>query len=82
MIGKCEWCGGSQSWTVIGGEVYSSCDGGCSPLPGLRLDPPHDSPELRRPERTPKMELLENGGVEPLEGGDARMNDVEDELPW
>ena len=33
--GPCEWCGGPQFWTVVRGEVWVSCKGGCSSLPGL-----------------------------------------------
>ena len=67
--GPCEWCGGSQVWTTIRGEVYVSCDGGCSPLPGLGLDPPPDSEEFVRSEETPKVEHSKEEGVVPLEGG-------------
>ncbi len=46
MIGPCEWCGGPQSWTVIAGVVYESCDSGCMPLPLEGLVPPQlPSPE-------------------------------------
>ena len=72
--GPCEWCGGTQVWTTIRGEVYVSCDNGCSPLSGLGLEPPSDSDELRRPEETPKrseMEPSTEGGVVPCEGDDA-----------
>ncbi len=85
--GPCEWCGGPQKWTIIGGDMYVSCDGGCSPLPGLGLDPPPDSPELRRPERTPKMEhvgtILRRVGIGTPEGGAANESVEEDyELPF
>ncbi len=49
FAGPCEWCGGHQAWTVIRGEVYTSCDAGCAPLPGLGLDPPHDSEQAAGP---------------------------------
>ena len=40
VAGPCEWCGGPQVWTVIRGEVYTSCDNGCLPLPMEGLVPP------------------------------------------
>ncbi len=72
--GPCEWCGGPQHWTIIAGEMYVSCDGGCLPLGLEGLAPPSDSEELVRPEETPKMEPSEEEGVGPYEGGDARVN--------
>ncbi len=31
--GPCEWCGGPQYWTVVRGEMWVTCKGGCLPLP-------------------------------------------------
>ena len=69
--GACEWCGGSQHWTIIRGDMYVTCDGGCLPLEGLGLTPPLDAPELIRAEDKPKMELSDEEGVCPPEGADA-----------
>ena len=38
--GDCEWCGGPQNWTIIAGDFYVSCKGGCLPLGGIGLSPP------------------------------------------
>ncbi len=43
VVGPCEWCGGPQVWTVIRGEIYEACKGGCLPLPLEGLVPPTDS---------------------------------------
>jgi len=80
--GPCEWCGGPQTWTLIRGDVYVNCESGCLPLPGLGLEPPPDSEELVRPtEESPKVEHVGGGGVEPLEGGEARTIDKLVERP-
>ena len=86
--GPCEWCGGSQSWTIIRGDMYVSCDGGCLPLPLPGLVPPPDSPELVAPWglRHVSEFLVEPSreeGVVPLEGGAAKVSVEEDyELPF
>ena len=49
LQGVCKQCGSTQAWTLIGGEVYTSCDAGCLPLPLENLAPPRDSPELIKP---------------------------------
>ena len=86
VAGPCEWCGGPQVWTIIRGEVYESCNGGCSPLPGLGLDPPPDSKELRSPLehiRERIAELIPGEGVGPLEGAAAKMSVPKDsKLPF
>ena len=84
--GPCEWCGGPQRWTIIRGDMYVSCDGGCLPLDLEGLVPPSDSEELVRLEQTPKMEHPREEGVVPLEGGDTDERDssecaVESEPP-
>ena len=39
--GPCEFCGGPVNWCFgSDGHLYVSCKAGCSPLPGLGLDPP------------------------------------------
>ncbi len=81
VAGPCEWCGGPQSWTIIRGDMYVSCDGGCQPLPLDGLVPPPDSPEL---EGGPVMwvkEPIEEEGVVPCEGGDARTTVLKREYP-
>ncbi len=70
--GPCEWCGGPQSWTIIRGDMYVSCDGGCLPLPFPDLVPPPDSPELFEGPVMWVKELTEEGGVVPPEGHGAR----------
>ena len=82
--GPCEWCGGPQHWTIIGGEMYVSCDGGCSPIPGLGLDPPPDSPELIKPERglEPIGTILEREGSTPYEGAAADELEEDYVLPF
>jgi len=82
--GPCEWCGGPQHWTIIAGEMYVSCDGGCSPIPGLGLDPPPDSPELVDPNEVSLWigTSEEGGGSKPYEGAGA--DDLEEDyvLPF
>ena len=86
LCGPCEWCGGPQSWTVIAGEVYTSCDGGCLPLPLEGLVPPPDSPELEKPVAWvgEPMEPEGEGGVVPPEGSEAKTSDTQEpyELPF
>ena len=73
VAGRCEWCGGPAAWTVIRGEVYVSCDGGCMPLPLEGLVAPPDSPELVDPfARGDERELLRGQEVVPPEGSEAR----------
>ena len=79
--GPCEWCGGQQSWTFIRGEMYVSCDEGCIPIPLEGLVPPLDSEVLHAAERLELMEPLEEGGVEPLEGGDAKTSAERIDVP-
>ena len=39
--GKCEWCGGQQSWTIHAGEMFVRCQEGCQSLfPEERIDIP------------------------------------------
>jgi len=83
--GPCEWCGGPQVWTIIRGDMYVSCDGGCLPLPFAELVPPPDSMDLRPISEVIRgMELPEEEGVVPLEGSDARTSVEGDdyELPF
>jgi len=44
--GPCEWCQGPQQWTIIQGEMYVRCIGGCLPLALDMLVPPPDSEDL------------------------------------
>jgi len=30
--GPCEWCGGPQWWTIVRGEMFVKCQGGCVSL--------------------------------------------------
>jgi len=59
--GPCEWCGGPQSWTIIAGEMYVRCQGGCSSLfPEERIDvlpPDSDLFELDRDYDSSHVEL-------------------------
>ncbi len=85
LCGPCEWCGGPQSWTIIAGVVYTSCDGGCLPLPLEGLVPPPDSPELKKPvtEETPNGTLQGGGGSSTYEGDEARTDVPKNsELPF
>ena len=84
LVGPCEWCGGPQSWTIIGGEVYTSCDGGCLPLPLPGLVPPPDSLELIPPEETPNGTYVGEGGSRPYEGADRNTSGsrLTDDLPF
>ncbi len=43
VAGPCVMCGGRQRWTIIRGEVYTSCDNGCQPLPLEGIVPPPGS---------------------------------------
>ena len=77
--GPCEWCGGQQSWTIIAGQMYVSCNAGCQALPLEGLAPPHDS-DLVKLKITMK-ELSEVGGVYPVRG-DAAKESQDDDLPF
>ncbi len=58
-VGPCEWCGGPQLWTVVLGEVWVSCKGGCAALPGL--EDPLPAEELARTELVDRDEGLTPG---------------------
>ncbi len=79
--GPCEWCGGPQVWTIIAGEVYVACEGGCLPLPLEGLAPPLDSELCAISEFDPDMELFRGGGVAPCEGADSKESE-DDDLPF
>ncbi len=81
--GPCEWCGGQQSWTVIRGEMYVRCRGGCQSLfPEERVSPSPPDSEVYY------LSSSENGtlggeGVVPRKGGEARTSGEETEgLPF
>ena len=70
--GPCEWCGGPQSWTIVRGEMYTECQGGCL---GLFDEGPDNPPTacdvaLWVGEGRDEMEPPDGGRVVPLEGGD------------
>ncbi len=72
--GACEWCGGPQHWTIIRGDMYVSCDGGCVPLPLEGLVPPPDCEEVVAPEEKPNSTggtSCKGEGSKPCEGVDA-----------
>ena len=74
--GPCEWCGGSQQWTFIAGEMYVRCVGGCLGLPLEAEVLPTDSDVALEAEYcSSHVELNEERRVEPYEGGDARETD-------
>ncbi len=87
--GPCEWCGGPQSWTIVCGEMFVKCKGGCTSLfANERYNFPPISEGSERLEREfhegngADGTLREEGGV-PCEGDAARMNGKEeDELPF
>ena len=78
--GPCEWCGGSQWWTVARGVMYVKCMSGCLSLfPEELFDfPPPDGvvDGHQLDEWGPELSVEE--GVEPPEGAD--VND--DTLPF
>ncbi len=84
--GPCEWCGGRQVWTIVAGEMYVMCLEGCLPLPLEGLAPPPDSEIVACATTLWDEELQGEGGVKPLEGGEARMSDPDNselgELPF
>jgi len=70
--GPCEWCGGPQHWTIIRGDMYVSCDGGCIPLPLEGLVPPPGSEGREWPtEEKPYGTFKIGGGSKPCEGAGA-----------
>jgi len=82
--GKCEWCGGPQSWTIVHGEMFVACELGCLPLPFEGLEPPPDGEFRDSGLEGPSGTSEEEGGTGPCEGGGAKVAGVveEDELPW
>ena len=80
--GPCEWCGGPQSWTIISGEMYVQCVGGCL---GLGLEDTDSLPDasVHAWVGGSKAAVEPEGirGVVPCEGGDARTSDAEESEP-
>ncbi len=68
--GPCEWCGGPQWWTVVRGEVWVSCKGGCSSLPGLEDLPRPDSDSVEGSTKELGYCAGEPGGVDCREAVD------------
>ncbi len=75
--GPCEWCGGPQVWTVIGGEVYVSCEGGCLPLPLEGLAPLSGGEIVVKATIAQIVERLTEWRVSAREGADAKTSDGE-----
>ncbi len=74
--GPCEWCGGPQVWTIVRGEMYVSCDGGCQPLPLEGLVPTPGCEEVWAPVTDEERERFDTGGGKGTpEGTGARMSD-------
>ncbi len=71
--GDCEWCGGPQQWTFIGGDMFVNCLRGCMSLAleGL-VSPsvPHSEEGLIVTSSAEKGTILGLEGV-PLVGGDS-----------
>ncbi len=88
--GPCEWCGGPQHWTIISGDVYVSCDGGCLPLDLEGVVPPPGSVCALDEVGGSKAAMEPSGcqGVGPLERGESNTSDTEVESkvaavpPW
>ena len=84
--GTCEWCGGSQFWTVIRGVVHVSCVSGCLPLPLEGLVPHPDGEVVSGNRREAEEEPLGRGwGTELRESGEASEASavpLDDDLPF
>ena len=68
-MARCPMCGGPEVWTMYKGEKYVACERDCEPsLPGF-----NPSLNVKRGEEfsAEHWEPSEEGGVVPLESGDA-----------
>ena len=78
--GPCEWCGGPQNWTIIAGEMYVRCVGGCL---GLFEEEGSIPSRSEWPEKAWVFGdgTSEKEGVVPLEGPEASTGEIGNSEP-